>query len=101
GLVQRGGLHLVQELTDHAADPHHLGGLLDQFGDRPLVVLFALPTLPALAALAASRRRDAVRAHDENVRLLVGLPVQRLVHTFPHPFVKRILPTWPLSSSSR
>ncbi len=32
GVVQRGGLDLLQQLLDHAADPHHLGRLLDQAG---------------------------------------------------------------------
>ena len=32
-LVQRGCLHLLQQLLDHAADTHDLRGLLDQVGE--------------------------------------------------------------------
>ena len=34
GLVQRSRLHLVQQLPDHVADPHHLCRLLDHVGHR-------------------------------------------------------------------
>ena len=37
GLVERRRPHLFEELFDHGADPHHLGRLLDQVGDRPVV----------------------------------------------------------------
>src|SRR5271157_6382514 len=38
GVVQRGGAHLLEQLLDHRADPHHLGRLLDKVGHRGLVV---------------------------------------------------------------
>ena len=44
GVVQRCGPHLLEQLLDHGADPHHLGRLLDQVGDRALV-LVGLPLI--------------------------------------------------------
>ena len=38
-VVERRGLHLFEQLLDHGADPHHLGGLLDKVGDRALPVV--------------------------------------------------------------
>ena len=32
GFVERCGPDLFEQLLDHRADPHHLGGLLDQIG---------------------------------------------------------------------
>jgi hypothetical protein len=45
-LVERRGPHLLEQLPDHAADPHHLGRLLDHLGDRPFPdpVLFVAAT---------------------------------------------------------
>ncbi len=34
GVVQRSGPHLLEQLLDHRADPHHLRGLLDEVGQR-------------------------------------------------------------------
>ena len=50
GLVERRRLHLLEQLADHAADPHHLRRLLDQVGD-----VRAPRRRPAVAA--AGRRR--------------------------------------------
>ena len=41
GLVERRAAHLLEQLLDHAADPHHLGRLLDQL-DRVALVLLGL-----------------------------------------------------------
>ena len=46
GLVERRGAHLLEELLDHGADAHHLGGLLHQIGQGALVgVVLALPPM--------------------------------------------------------
>src|SRR5271166_1204814 len=37
GLIERCRAHLLEELLDHGADPHHLGRLLDQVGQGALV----------------------------------------------------------------
>ncbi len=34
GVVERCGPHLLQQLLDHGADPHHLRRLLDEIGQR-------------------------------------------------------------------
>jgi hypothetical protein len=34
GIVERCRPHLFEQLLDHGADPHHLGGLLHQVGQR-------------------------------------------------------------------
>src|SRR5215217_2824673 len=34
GVVERCGPNFLQQLLDHRADPHHLGGLLDEVGQR-------------------------------------------------------------------
>src|SRR5688500_13702790 len=39
GIVERRGLHLLEQLADHAADAHDLGGLLDEIGQRAPAVL--------------------------------------------------------------
>src|SRR5690606_14049609 len=44
-LVERSGLHLLEELADHRADPHHLRGLLHQLGDAGVVVVGLLAGL--------------------------------------------------------
>ena len=41
-LVNRRGAHLFEQLADHAADPHHLGRLLDHLGDRTLAGLLVV-----------------------------------------------------------
>ena len=61
-LVQGGRPDLFQQLPDHAADPHDLGWLLDHLGDRALTALFR----------RVPRRRYAVRAHHEDLRVLVA-----------------------------
>ena len=38
GLVERCGADLFEQLLDHGADPHDLGGLFDHAADRPLLV---------------------------------------------------------------
>ena len=38
GVVERGGAHLLEQLLDHRADPHHLRGLLDHVGRAALLV---------------------------------------------------------------
>src|SRR5262249_34977001 len=68
-LIQRSGLDLVQQLADHAADPHHLGRLLHHLDHGPLAVI-ALATLDG----------HAVRADDDNVARL-GLLVRLLAHS--------------------
>ena len=82
GLVERGRPHLLQQLLDHAADPHHLGRLLDQ----------------ARRVLALRRRRrpsvdgahrPAVRADHHDRAGLIGLRLALLrvvLHTsiLPH-----------------
>ena len=60
-LVQRRRPHLLEQLADHAADPHHLGRLFDQVGEGPLsvVVRAGRPRLwsaPAIALPARCRR---------------------------------------------
>ena len=42
-VVQRCGPDFFEQLLDHGADPHHLGGLLDQVGDRALVLVVLAP----------------------------------------------------------
>jgi hypothetical protein len=66
-LVQRGGPDLLQQLPDHAPDPHDLRGLLDHLHDRPLAGVLTL------AAIGV--HRDAVRAHHHNFGALAGLGV--------------------------
>ncbi len=41
GVVERCGAHFLEQLFDHGADPHHLGGLLDQVGQGALVGVVA------------------------------------------------------------
>ena len=45
-LVERGGAHLLEQLLDHAADPHHLGRLLDHLGRVAALVRAAGDTHP-------------------------------------------------------
>ncbi|MEZ5192649.1 MAG: hypothetical protein R2734_09105 [Nocardioides sp.] len=42
GLIEGSRLHLLQQLADHAADPHHLRRLLDQVGELALAVVVGL-----------------------------------------------------------
>src|SRR5580693_5810182 len=37
GVVERGRPYLLEQLFDHGADPHHLGRLLDEVGQRPVI----------------------------------------------------------------
>ena len=69
-LVERGAAHLLEQLLDHAADAHDLGRLVDEVGERALVV-----------ALAARRHLDrhAVGTHDHDPRGLVGTARRRAV----------------------
>jgi prephenate dehydratase len=55
-LVERRGADLLEQLPDHAADPHHLGRLLDHLGDRPL---------PALVPLAATGGKPVGSDHED------------------------------------
>ena len=41
-LVERRGPDLLEQLLDHAADPHHLGGLLDEVGEVALAAAVAV-----------------------------------------------------------
>ena len=58
-VVQRCGPDLLEQLLDHGADPHHLGRLLDQVGDRALVVVVL--------------RRHGVGAADDLDVVVVGV----------------------------
>ncbi len=66
-LVQGRGLDLLEQLPDHASDPHDLGRLLDHLGDRPL----------ALRLLSVGLDGDAVwpHHHDLGWRLRARRPV--------------------------
>ena len=66
-LVQWRGPDLVEQLPDHAPDPHDLGGLLDHLHDRPLARV--------LAFAAVGVHRDAIRADHHNFGALAGLRV--------------------------
>ncbi len=69
-VVERRRLHLLEQLPDHAADPHHLRRLLDQVGELAQVVTVAL-----LGLLDGVRRYGdglAVGADHDHV-LLLGL----------------------------
>ena len=57
-LVEGRGLHLLEQLADHAADPHHLGRLLDQLGDAALALPSPRPSPPAASGGRALRRGD-------------------------------------------
>jgi len=61
GVVERGAAHLVEQLLDHRADPHHLRGLAHERDDvlRLVVVLRGVD--------------------DHHARLVVGRGVLRLV----------------------
>ena len=43
GVVERCGPHLLEQLLDHRADPHHLRRLLDQIGQRLAVGVLVGP----------------------------------------------------------
>ena len=98
GVVERCGAHLLEQLLDHRADPHHLRGLLDQVCQRPVVVagvavrtaddldvvvvvlivvsvssLYSLFTPALVVACDSSRARRPI-AGDAPVRLRVGAP---------------------------
>src|SRR6202012_3691597 len=60
-LVKRSGLALLEQLPDHRADPHHLGGLLDHLRDRPLGQI-------AVSVFAATADRDPVGSDDDDLR---------------------------------
>ncbi len=62
-LVERRGTYLFQELLDHAADPHDLGGLFDHFRHRDLARL----------VIGVADRRP-VLSHDQDVRGAVLRP---------------------------
>jgi hypothetical protein len=58
GVVQRRRLHLVEQLADHVADPHHLGRLLDHVGHRPRL---PVGLLDHLARLRRTLHRHGLR----------------------------------------
>ena len=102
-LVERRRLHLLEQLPDHAADPHHLGGLLDQLGDVALLVVVLAGGLGLLLGgsdRAARHRPDglAVGADDDDV--LLGRVLAHAVQPRGQG-VSTILPMWLLSSISR
>ena len=66
-LIQRGGADLLQQLPDHAADPHHLGWLLDHLHDGALAAAFAVP--------AVTTYGYAVRADHDDLGALAGFGV--------------------------
>ena len=63
-LVERGYTHLLEQLLDHAADPHDLGRLFDHVGDGWLGLVVVRPT-------GRTGHGDPVRAHDDNLRLVL------------------------------
>ena len=69
-LVQRCGTHLLEQLPDHAADAHDLGGLLDHFYDRALAVAFGL--VRSLGTVGAGDRSEghATRADHYYLRIV-------------------------------
>jgi len=71
GLVQRSGLDLLQQLPDHPADPHDLGGLLHHLGDRPVL---------ALTGFVPGSDRNTVGADHHDLRVLGGFGAWGLVH---------------------
>ena len=80
GLVERRRLHLLEQLADHAADAHDLGGLLDEVGDVALGVLLgpsssaAGPPATAIPSGPSTTTRGSVRrwSADAAVGVLVG-----------------------------
>src|SRR5207237_4926875 len=62
-LVEWSGPDLLEQLADHASDPHDLGRLLHHLGDRAL-------TLSRTFCLIAAIGRQA-RADHDNLRLLL------------------------------
>jgi pimeloyl-ACP methyl ester carboxylesterase len=66
-LVQGGHAHLLQQLLDHAADPHHLRRLLDELG--------GIAGLPGLGVHGHGPHGLAIRAHHQDGGLLVVLVV--------------------------
>ena len=89
GLVERRRAHLLQQLLDHRADPHHLGRLLDQVGDRPLAGVVVVGRAVAVGARHAPRQ-DADRVavgpeHDDLVlRLLTHVLAHLAILAYPH-----------------
>ena len=69
GLVERGGADLFEQLFDHAADPHHLGRLLDQRTRVLAVGPFAI----LLAGYLHGAHRLPVRPDDNHGPLLLRL----------------------------
>ena len=80
GLVEGRGLHLLEELADHAADPHHLGRLLDQLGD----VALAVAVLVVTVAGGLRHRRQRAR-RDGADGLAVGTDDHDLLLACPWP----------------
>src|SRR6478609_1490485 len=78
GLVEGRGLHLLEELADHAADPHDLRRLLDQLGD----VALALAVLVVTVARGLRHRRQRAR-RDGADGLAVGTDDHDLVLDLP------------------
>ena len=84
GLVERGGLHLLEQLADHAADPHHLGRLLDEVGEaRSSSLLLRRAGRPgvgdaawSIADAGTEPMRLAVGAEDDDL-LLLARPAAR------------------------
>ena len=58
-LVQLGRANLLEQLLDHAADPHHLGRLVDHCGDGTVVHLVVARGPPRRPSRSARPRRPA------------------------------------------
>ena len=88
GLVQRRAPDLLEQLLDHAADPHHLGRLLDQL-DRVLASRGSpLAGRTPLSGLTLGRRRaDAVRGHDDDPLAAGLVRLAGLVVLLAHPAI--------------
>jgi hypothetical protein len=71
-LVQGRGLHLVQQLLDHAADAHDLGRLLDQAGRVVLAAALGFGLVDLDRAQGAAVRPDH---HDRARRIRAVLLV--------------------------
>ncbi len=71
GLVERRGLHFLQQLPDHAADPHDLRGLLDQVGDALAAFVVVAVALALAGGCGVLRSGDDARGHRAD-RLAVG-----------------------------
>ena len=78
--------HLLEQLFDHGADPHHLGRLLDQVGQRPVIGVFGIN-------VPGGRHQPGIDAADD-----LDIVVIVAVTQSGSPLVLRRLPSSPCGS---